>query len=472
MPESTLQTPDQNSLAPLWEKLSGIIRDRVSSDSYNRWFSSLSVLAVTPESVTIGVPNPIHQFFIESNYTPLITAAVEEVCGGGRTLLLQCSQDALPEPKEPAVESGKHVAEPRMKASPNRYAGSTSVIPSGPAAGLNPSYTFDSFIVGANNQFAHAAALAVAHEPARTYNPLFIYGVSGLGKTHLLQAIGHHLLASKKGARVVYLRSEQFTNEFIDAIQNNALVAFRKRYRQADILMIDDIQFFAGKERSQEEFFHTFGALHDGHKQIVLSSDRPASEIANLEQRLVSRFEWGMTAEIQPPDMETRIAILQGKASRMHIEIEHWVLEFLADKIRTDIRRLEGALMRVAAYKSLSGQRLTEESLDHLLRDVLQEQARKAVTIDQIQKRVAEHFDIRLADMTSKRRQASIAYPRQIAMYLAREMTPSTLIEIGDAFGGKDHGTVIHACKLVKKRMEEDPKARHLVRLLDQQLQR
>jgi chromosomal replication initiator protein len=337
---------------------------------------------------------------------------------------------------------------------------------------MNPSYTFGSFIVGANNQFAHAASQAVANSPARTYNPLFIYGGSGLGKTHLLQSIGHHILSVKKNARVVYLRSEQFTNEFIDAIQNNALVAFRKRYRQADILMIDDIQFFAGKERSQEEFFHTFGALHDGHKQIILSSDRPASEIANLEQRLVSRFEWGMTAEIQPPDMETRIAILQGKASRMHIEIEQWVLEFLADKIRSDIRRLEGALMRVAAYKSLSGQPLTNDALEHLLRDVLQEQARKAVTIDQIQKKVAEHFDIRLADMTSKRRQASIAYPRQIAMYLSREMTPSTLIEIGDAFGGKDHGTVIHACKLVKKRMEEDPKARHLVRLLDQQLQR
>jgi chromosomal replication initiator protein len=312
----------------------------------------------------------------------------------------------------------------------------------------------------------------VAHAPARTYNPLFIYGGPGLGKTHLLQAIGHQILATKKNAKVVYLRSEQFTNEFIDAIQNNALVAFRKRYRQADILMIDDIQFFAGKGATQEEFFHTFGALHDGHKQIVLSSDRPPSEIANLEQRLVSRFEWGMTAEIQPPDMETRIAILQGKASRMHIEIEHWVMEFLADKIRSDIRRLEGALMRVAAYKSLSGQPLNLEALEHLLRDVLQEQARRAVTIDQIQKKVAEHFDIRLADMTSKRRQASIAFPRQIAMYLSREMTPSTLIEIGDAFGGKDHGTVIHACKLVKKRMEEDPKARHLVRLLDQQLQR
>ena len=475
MPTIPNQDLDQDRYASFWEKLSEIIRNRVSSDSYTRWFSNLSVLSVTPESVTLGVPNPIHQFFIESNYASLITSALDEVCGGSRSLVLECSQDTTTEFGDSDTKStnGTDKAQPsNVRESANRTGRGSQSASGAPASGMNPSYTFDSFIVGANNQFAHAASLAVAHEPARTYNPLFIYGVSGLGKTHLLQAIGHHLLGSKKGARVVYLRSEQFTNEFIDAIQNNALVGFRRRYRQADILLIDDIQFFAGKERSQEEFFHTFGALHDGHKQIVLSSDRPASEIANLEQRLVSRFEWGMTAEIQPPDMETRIAILQGKSLRMHIEIEQWVLEFLADKIRTDIRRLEGALMRVAAYKSLSGQRLTEDALDHLLRDVLQEQARKAVTIDQIQKRVAEHFDIRLADMTSKRRQSSIAYPRQIAMYLAREMTPSTLIEIGDAFGGKDHGTVIHACKLVKKRMEEDPKARHLVRLLDQQLQR
>ena len=468
-------TVDQDPLSSLWTRLAAQIRNRVSPDSFERWFSGVSVLSVTPEAVTLGVPNPIHQFFIESNYSSLLGSALEEVYGEPITLLLDCTQEATH--ADGAADSrGNHSSLSLSKPSevPSAHAAVTSTRITQPATttGMNPSYTFGSFIVGANNQFAHAASQAVANSPARTYNPLFIYGGSGLGKTHLLQSIGHHVLAGKKGPKVVYLRSEQFTNEFIDAIQNNALVAFRRRYRQADILMIDDIQFFAGKERSQEEFFHTFGALHDGHKQIILSSDRPASEIANLEQRLVSRFEWGMTAEIQPPDMETRIAILQGKASRMHIEIEHWVMEFLADKIRSDIRRLEGALMRVAAYKSLSGQPLTTDALEHLLRDVLQEQARKAVTIDQIQKRVAEHFDIRLADMTSKKRTASIAYPRQVAMYLSREMTPSTLIEIGDAFGGKDHGTVIHACKLVKKRMEEDPKARHLVRLLDQQLQR
>lgn len=461
--EAVPATP-ASPLSLLWENLSRVIRGRVSPDSYDRWFSDVSVLAATPDSVTLGVPNPIHQFFIESNYSDLLSSAIHEVHGAPRTLLFRSPQDTQQE-EEPRSVAATEMPKP-LTVSPQAVKSAAA------ATGMNPSYTFDSFIVGANNQFAHAAAMAVAHSPARTYNPLFIYGGSGLGKTHLLQSIGHHILSFKKGARVVYLRSEQFTNEFIDAIQNNALVAFRKRYRQADILMIDDIQFFAGKERSQEEFFHTFGALHDGHKQIILSSDRPASEIANLEQRLVSRFEWGMTAEIQPPDMETRIAILQGKASRMHIEIEQWVLEFLADKIRSDIRRLEGALMRVAAYKSLSGQSLTGDALEHLLRDVLQEQARKAVTIDQIQKKVAEHFDIRLADMTSKKRTASIAYPRQVAMYLSREMTPSTLVEIGDAFGGKDHGTVIHACKLVKQRMEEDPKTRHLVRLLDQQLQR
>ena len=462
----SLSSPRVAAPESLWEKLCGVIRTRVSPDSFDRWFSNVTLLSATSETVTLGVPNPIHQFFIESNYSDLLSSALSEICGSQVALRFQSLQEGNGENEEKA--SFPNEAETAgMSAARKQQA---KVVPA--PTGMNPSYTFESFIVGANNQFAHAAAQAVANAPARTYNPLFIYGGPGLGKTHLLQAIGHHLLSLKKGAKVVYLRSEQFTNEFIDAIQNNALVAFRKRYRQADILMIDDIQFFAGKAATQEEFFHTFGALHDGHKQIVLSSDRPPSEIANLEQRLVSRFEWGMTAEIQPPDMETRIAILQGKASRMHIEIEHWVLEFLADKIRSDIRRLEGALMRVAAYKSLSGNALTSDALEHLLRDVLQEQARKAVTIDQIQKKVAEHFDIRLADMTSKRRTASIAYPRQVAMYLARELTPSTLIEIGDAFGGKDHGTVIHACKLVKKRMEDEPKTRHLVRLLDQQLQR
>ena len=312
----------------------------------------------------------------------------------------------------------------------------------------------------------------MADTPAKTYNPLFLYGGVGLGKTHLMQAIGQAMLAKKKNLRVIYISSERFTNEFIDAIQHSTLVKFRKKYRLADVLLIDDIQFLAGKERSQEEFFHTFNALFDGHKQIVMSSDRPPSEIANLEGRLVSRFEWGLTAELQPPDIETRMAILRKKAETMHIKLAPEIFEFLAKRIRTNVRRLEGALMRVASFASLSGRSLTQENVEHLLKDILQEEARRTVTIDQIQRRVAEHYDIRLADMTSKRRPANIAFPRQVAMYLARELTKSSLNEIGDAFGGRDHGTVLHAHRLVKQRIKDEEKTRQVLSLLDSELQR
>jgi chromosomal replication initiator protein len=337
---------------------------------------------------------------------------------------------------------------------------------------MNPRNTFDTFVVGSNNQFAHAAALAVAQSPSKTYNPLFIYGGVGLGKTHLMQAIGQQVADRKKVFKVMYLSSERFTNEFIDAIQHNTLVKFRKRYRQADVLLIDDIHFLAGKERSQEEFFHTFNTLFDGRKQIVLSSDRPASEITNLEQRLVSRFEWGLTAELQPPDIETRMAILRKKAQSFQVQLAPDVLEFLAQRVRTNVRRLEGALMRVASFASLSGREVTKEVVEHLLRDILQEEAKKIITIDQIQRKVAEHFDVRLADMTSKRRPANIAFPRQVAMYLARRHTKSSLNEIGDAFGGRDHGTVLHACKTVQERMGREDQVRQLVFLLTSQLER
>ncbi len=439
-----------------WEQISKRIRDRVSSDGFDRWFSGVSIASLSSDTVTLCVPNPIHQFFIESNYLPIVKESVQATLPNVSKVEFTSSNEVeiAPRPTPPTPKA------PREKA------------PATLAGAMNPRNTFETFVVGSNNEFAHSAALAVAKSPATTYNPLFIYGVSGLGKTHLLHAIGHHVQATNKSAKIVYLSSEQFTNEFIDAIQHGTLVKFRKKYRQADVLLIDDIQFFAGKERSQEEFFHTFNALHDGHKQIILSSDRPASEIEKLEHRLVSRFEWGMTAEIQPPDTETRIAILRSKAEGLNLKLEPWIIEFLADKIRNNVRRLEGALMRVASYTSLSEKPITQESIENLLRDIFQEQARKTITIDAIQRRVAEHFDVRLADMTSKRRQANIAFPRQIAMFLSRQHTSSSLCDIGDAFGGKDHGTVIHACKLVKKRMEEDEKTRQIVGMLDSKLQR
>ena len=456
-----------STCSDIWSAASGLIRQRISADGYERWFQGIEVVSDDGKTIALSVPNPIHQFFIESNYMPLVNEALTEVLRTPRKVLIaprsaQQQQPLIEEEEEaPKVSMATPTPKPTAK---DRIQGN--------ATGMNSRNTFETFVVGSNNQFAHSACIAVAKSPAKTYNPLFIYGGSGLGKTHLLQAIGHHVLNNQKASRVVYLSSEQFTNEFIDAIQNGTLVKFRKKYRQADVLMIDDIQFLAGKERSQEEFFHTFNTLHDGHKQIILTSDRPASEIEKLEQRLVSRFEWGMTAEIQPPDMETRIAILKKKAEGMSIAIEPWIIEFLADKIRNNVRRLEGALMRVASYRSLSDREITREVIENLLRDIFQEQAKKAVTIDQIQRRVAEHFDVRLADMTSKRRPANIAFPRQIAMYLSRELTGSSLTDIGDAFGGKDHGTVIHACKLVKRKMGEDEKTRHIIQMLDTQLQR
>jgi chromosomal replication initiator protein len=443
----------------LWQRLSAALKPQVSADTFKRWFSALELVEATDNALTFRVPNNIYQYWIESNHMAALHAAIETALGAPHKV-------SFLSPSEPSIESTieKGVTKETDSGREIKAAGIT--------LGLNPRNTFESFVVGPNNEIAHAASLAVAQSPARTYNPLFIYGGVGLGKTHLMQAIGQNVVAKKKNTKVIYLSSELFINEFIDAIQHNNLVKFRKRYRQADLLLIDDIQFLGGKERSQEEFFHTFNTLFDGHKQIVLSSDRPASEIANLEHRLVSRFEWGLTAELQPPAIETRLAILRKKARTMQIKLSDEVFEFLGSRIRTNVRRLEGALMRVASFASLSGKELTQEVIEHLLKDILQEEARNSITIEQIQRRVAEHFDVRLADMTSKRRPASIAFPRQVAMYLARELTKSSLNEIGDAFGGRDHGTVLHACKLVKRRMKEQDNIRQTISFIDSSLQR
>jgi chromosomal replication initiator protein len=454
---------DENC-ARIWQKLSLALKPEVSADTFKRWFSSVELIEASDDALTFRVPNNIYQFWIESNYMSALQAAVVAALGQPHEIRFSATGTARVHGPEivDAVDVVKEVA-----AESSRDAKGTVS-----AAGLNPRNTFETFVVGPNNEIAHAASLAVAQSPARTYNPLFIYGGVGLGKTHLMQAIGQYIWAKKKSTKVMYLSSELFINEFIDAIQHNNLVKFRKRYRQAELLLIDDIQFLAGKERSQEEFFHTFNTLFDGHKQIVLSSDRPASEIANLEQRLVSRFEWGLTAELQPPAIETRLAILRKKARILQINLSDQIFEFLASRIKSNVRRLEGALMRVASFASLSGKELNQEVVERLLKDILQEEARNLITIEQIQRRVAEHFDVRLADMTSKRRPANIAFPRQVAMYLARELTKASLNEIGDAFGGRDHGTVLHACKLVKKRMKEQDSVRQTISFIDSSLQR
>src|SRR6267378_3856635 len=454
----------QETYNEIWREIASGIRLHLSADAFQRWFAVLELVQADEIALTFQVPNTIYQFWIESNYLNVVQSAAMSVLGSPREIKFRAADSGM---TGPVVDA--HAARVSETLAP------TSQDEDSEGAinhGMNPRNRFEAFVVGSNNQFAHAAALAVSQSPAKTYNPLFIYGGVGLGKTHLMQAIGQQTIERRKIQKVMYLSGERFTNEFIDAIQHNMLVRFRKRYRQTDVLLIDDIHFLAGKGRSQEEFFHTFNTLFDGRKQIVLSSDRPASEIANLEQRLVSRLECGLTTELQPPDIETRMAILRKKARTLQIKLRDEVYQFLATRIRTNVRRLEGALMRVASFASLSGKELTQETIEHLLKDILMEERRQMVTIEQIQRKVAEHFDVRLADMTSKRRPASIAFPRQVAMYLARELTKASLNEIGDAFGGRDHGTVLHACKLVKKRMNEQDNIRQTISFIDSALQR
>ncbi len=453
------KTTDIAHLTPVWGDIASALRAEVSADIFDRWFKDAHLTELSSEHLTLRVPNDIYRYWIEDNYLDPLRAAALLVLKSAREVRFASAGVMKMPTKEAAPAKAARVVteeETDEKAVAN---------------GFNPKNTFQHFVVGSNNEFAAAACNAVSANPGKTYNPLFFYGGVGLGKTHLMHAIGHHIMATRK-MKVAYVTSEKFTNEFIDAIQNGTLVKFRKRYRQVDVLLIDDIHFFAGKERSQEEFFHTFNTLFDGHKQIVLTSDRPPAEIGNLEPRLVSRFEWGLTAELQAPDVETRLAILRKKAASTGAKIPAEILQFIAERIRTNVRRLEGALMRVASLMSLSGGVPTQDRIEMLLKDLLQEEARRNVSVEQIQKRVAEHFDVRFADMTSKRRPKSIAYPRQIAMYLTRELTKMSLMEIGDAFGGRDHGTVLHAHRLVRGRITEDDKTRQVVKFLNDQLQR
>lgn len=447
----------------VWGSARELLRTMLNPDIYNLWFAPLRASALEGECLTLEVANDFCEVWLKDNYIGLIKDVLATSSGESMQVRFRVSdtpQLAMPmvgptdKPKGNSKEKDDEV---------ERHTFPRDI-------SFNPKNTFDTFVVGNNNTFAHAAALAVAQAPGKSYNPLFLYGGVGLGKTHLLHAIGQFVAGHKKNARVTYVSTEKFTNEFIDAIQNSQLVRFRRRYRQTDVFLIDDIQFLAGKERIQEEFFHTFNTLHDAHKQIVLTCDRPASEIQNLEQRMVSRFEWGLVTDMQPPDVETRLAILRKKEKVMGVELSEEILNFLAQRIRTNIRRLEGALVRVASFSALTGKKLTLEVVEGLLREVLHEEGRFTISIEIIQKKVAEHFDLRLADMASKRRPENIAFPRQIAMYLARQLTESSLNTIGEAFGGRDHGTVLHACRLVKDRMQVDPQVRQVVSYLEKQL--
>ena len=455
--------------AAQWGAACEVLGRLVSKDAYQRWFRASRLVGVEDSRAVVAVPNEIHQVWIETNYLPELASAVSESIEGVRGVRLVVDSGV------PEVDGDGASMRPFAIAEPAKHLSQASEISFDKrlkTAGINPQFTLDSFVVGANSQFAHAACEAVAKRKGVGYNPLFIHGGPGLGKTHLMQAIGHEWLRRVPASRVVYLTCEKFTNEFIDSIRKGDLERFRKRYRTAELMLIDDVQFIGGKERSQEEFFHTFNTRLDGRCQVVLTSDRPASEIKNLEPRLISRFECGLTVELQPPVFETRLAILGKKCEEWKVKVDEGIIRFLAERIRSNVRRLEGALMRVATFASLASEQINEERVEHLLRDLLREEAGKVVTIDAIQRVVADHYDVRLADMTSRRRPASIAFPRQIAMYLSRTLTKGSLMEIGEAFGGRDHGTVIHACKKIVSQMELDPAVRDAVGVIEASLRR
>lgn len=449
-----METKDSSDV---WAAVCRHLQEVLHPDVYSRWIAVIDVLHIRDDSIELAVDNDFYQTWLEENYLSLIQNALRSVLGRDLDIAFTIKKrkaDALQPQEKPRKKSIRDRLISRHRQEPP----------------LNPRFTFELFVVGPSNSFSHAASLAVAQAPARAYNPLFVYGDVGLGKTHLMQAIGHHVLTTSR-ATVCYLSSESLMNEYIDALQTRSLVQFRKKYRNIDLLLIDDIHFLANKERMQEEFFHTFNALFDAHKQIVMTSDRPASEIVGLERRLVSRFEWGLVTQLELPDLETRIAILRHKQAQSQVILPDDLLVFIAENVSSNIRRLEGALIRAVSYTSLTERELTLDSLKHLLRDTLDQEKETPLTFDFIQRAVAEHYDIRLADMSSKRRPREIAGPRQVAMYLCRCMTSASLPDIANSFS-KTHATVLHAYKSVRNRMDVDDDLRRDVTHISRKLGR
>jgi chromosomal replication initiator protein len=424
-----------------WQDALAYIQGRVPKQVYDTWFTPIYLERIEDSTAQLGVPNKFFGDWLHQHYGPLLSEAVSAARGGAETSITFV---IFKQAKKQPDSSGNMVATVRQNTGPRTKRGIQ----------LNPKYTFKSFVVGAGNQFAHAACMAVAEQPAKAYNPLFIYGDTGLGKTHLLNAIGNYV-AERTDLRIAYLTTEQFTNEVINSIRYDKMMDLRKRYRHIDMLMIDDIQFLAGKERTQEEFFHTFNALYEAHKQLVLSSDRFPKDMPDIEERLRSRFEWGLIADLQPPDVETRIAILRKKSEDEGVTLPEDVIQFLATTMKSNIRELEGSLVRLGAYASLTGQTITLEMAKSVLRDLIGTK-KKIVSMDDIQETVGARFHVKIADLKSRRRSKTLVHPRQIAMYLCRELTDSSYPEIGRQFGGKDHTTIIHACKQVIKAKDND----------------
>jgi chromosomal replication initiator protein len=438
------------NIADLWNKALVNIENKISKPSFETWLKSTKAHSLQGDTLTVTAPNEFARDWLEERYSQLIAGILYDITGeelGVKFIIPQNQSEEeinLPLPPKKMKKDEEQIELPLNM--------------------LNPKYTFDTFVIGSGNRFAHAASLAVAEAPAKAYNPLFIYGGVGLGKTHLMHAIGHYVQDHNPAAKVVYLSSEKFTNEFINSIRDNKAVDFRNKYRNVDVLLIDDIQFLAGKEQTQEEFFHTFNTLHEESKQIIISSDRPPKEIPTLEDRLRSRFEWGLITDITPPDLETRIAILRKKAKAEGLEIPNEVMLYIANQIDSNIRELEGALIRVVAYSSLINKDINADLAAEALKDIIPSSKPKVITILDIQRVVGEHYQIKLDDFKARKRTKSVAFPRQVAMYLSRELTDFSLPKIGEEFGGRDHTTVIHAHEKISKLMQSDPQLQNKVK--------
>ena len=443
----------------IWHNCCKQLKTILSIDIYDRWIAVIKPVSLEDNKLKLAVANDFYKDWLEENYLPLIDKSLILIGQENITALIDVdvkSFDATQKNESTSTEIAKKDRPLRISKSKNN---------------LNPAYTFDSFVIGENNRFAHAAAMAAATSPSRTYNPLFIYGGVGLGKTHLMQSIGNYVIQQKSRAKVCYITCESFTNEYIDALQNNNVSSFRKKYRKIDLLLIDDIQFLDGKNRLQEEFFHTFNTLFEGHKQIVLTSDRTPSEMSGLAPRLISRFEWGLVTELIKPDVETRTAILRRKATSMNVQLDNELIDYLAQKISSNIRSLEGALIRVATYSSLTHQELTVEKIDQLLRDLIGKDEYMPISVDLIQKTVADYYDIRVSDITGKKRSKDIAWPRQIAMHLSRILTQNSFPSIGEKFD-RNHATVLYAHEQVHIRSTNDRKLKNTLTLLTDKIKK
>jgi chromosomal replication initiator protein len=433
----------------LWDEVSGRLRGALNEATFGTWFAEASGAELTDDAFTLAVPNDFTREWIEGHFLGLIRAAVKDATGHERRVRLTVVDGAAP------VEHASDDVQAPIRAVP------------APAAGMSQKYTFDGFVIGSSNRFAHAAALAVAETPAQAYNPLFIYGGTGLGKTHLLQAIGQYVGEHGNGLTARYVTSETFMNDFINSLRDKRIEGFKQRYRTYHVLLVDDVQFFEGKERIQEEFFHTFNSLYESGSQIVISSDRPPKEIATLEARLRSRFEWGLITDIQPPDLETRIAILRKKVKTDRIDVpDPDVLTTIAERVTTNIRELEGALTRVVAFSSLTGRAMSVELAEDVLKDVFPQGQSVEISIRRIQETVSDRFGMTVNELCSAKRSQAIAYPRQVAMYLSRALTDSSLPKIGKEFGGRDHTTVMHANAKIEGMIREDRSVYNLVQEL------